>query len=45
MLTGIRWCTYHDDVEKCLDITLKSLDTDYLDLYLVHWPMYASSSP
>ena len=32
------WCTYHDRVEECLDLTLNSLATDYLDLYLVHWP-------
>ncbi|CAD6580212.1 MAG: hypothetical protein TREMPRED_002690 [Tremellales sp. Tagirdzhanova-0007] len=38
-LTSKVWCTFHDNVEKCLDITLKSLDTDYLDLYLVHWPI------
>lgn len=33
-----RWCTYHDRVEECLDMTLKSLRLSYLDLYLVHWP-------
>lgn len=34
------WSTFHDRVEEGLDATLKSLKTDYLDLYLVHWPMY-----
>lgn len=33
------WNTYHDRVAECLDQTLKSLGTDYLDLYLVHWPV------
>lgn len=33
------WNTYHDRVEECLDKTLASLGTDYLDLYLVHWPV------
>jgi glycerol 2-dehydrogenase (NADP+) len=34
------WSTFHDRVESGLDETLASLGTDYLDLYLVHWPMY-----
>lgn len=38
-LTSKLWSTYHDRVEECLDISLKSLGTDYLDLYLVHWPI------
>jgi len=36
------WSSFHDNIEGCLDRTLKSLGTDYLDLYLVHWPMYVS---
>lgn len=32
-------CSHHpDDVEKALDASLKDLGTDYLDLYLMHWP-------
>ncbi|KAG5220714.1 NADP-dependent oxidoreductase domain-containing protein [Salix suchowensis] len=31
--------TYHSRVEECLDQTLANLGTDYLDLYLVHWPV------
>jgi len=33
------WCTYHTRVEEALDISLKSLGLDYVDLYLVHWPV------
>jgi diketogulonate reductase-like aldo/keto reductase len=33
------WCTYHSRVEEALDKSLKSLGLEYVDLYLVHWPV------
>lgn len=40
-LTSKLWNTSHNtkDVEPELDQTLKQLGTDYLDLYLMHWPI------
>lgn len=38
-LTGKLWNTKHRDVEAALDKSLKDLGTDYLDLYLMHWPV------
>lgn len=35
----LSWNTYHDRAAECLEQTLKSLGTDYLDLYLIHWPV------
>lgn len=34
------WNNSHhpDDVEAALDASLKDLGTDYVDLYLMHWP-------
>lgn len=39
-LTTKLWNNSHhpDDVEATLDASLKKLGTDYLDLYLMHWP-------
>ncbi|KAF2761671.1 Aldo/keto reductase [Pseudovirgaria hyperparasitica] len=39
-LTTKLWNNKHhpDDVEGALDASLKDLGTDYVDLYLMHWP-------
>lgn len=33
------WCTFHSRPEEALDTSLKSLGLDYVDLYLMHWPV------
>lgn len=38
-ITSKVWGTWHTRVEECLDQTLANLGTDYLDLYLIHWPV------
>ncbi|KAI9808418.1 MAG: hypothetical protein M1827_007477 [Pycnora praestabilis] len=39
-ITTKLWNNSHhpDEVEPAIDASLKDLDTDYLDLYLMHWP-------
>lgn len=39
-LTSKLWNTHHkaEDVEEAVDESLADLGTDYLDLYLIHWP-------
>ncbi|KAG6918876.1 hypothetical protein DXG01_010940 [Tephrocybe rancida] len=40
-MTSKVWNSSHQpsEVEKELDVTLSQLGTDYLDLYLIHWPI------
>lgn len=38
-ITTKLWCTYHTRVEENLDMSLRSLGLEYVDLYLMHWPV------
>jgi len=40
-VTSKLWNTFHhpDDVVPALEETLKQLNLDYLDLWMIHWPM------
>ncbi|KAJ7480548.1 NADP-dependent oxidoreductase domain-containing protein [Mycena latifolia] len=40
-ITSKLWNTFHapEDIEPALDDSLAKLGTDYLDMYLIHWPL------
>ena len=38
-ITTKLWNNSHDEVQEALSASLKDLDTDYVDLYLMHWPV------
>ena len=42
-ITSKVWNTYHRKPEECLDEGLKRLGLDYVDLYLIHWPVPTST--
>ncbi|GAA5881875.1 hypothetical protein JCM3774_005762 [Rhodotorula dairenensis] len=38
-ITSKLWCTKHRNVEAAVRESLELIGTDYLDLYLMHWPV------
>jgi glycerol 2-dehydrogenase (NADP+) len=38
-ITSKLWCTFHTRAEEGLQKSLDMLKTDYVDLYLMHWPV------
>ncbi|GAA6015301.1 hypothetical protein JCM10207_008941 [Rhodosporidiobolus poonsookiae] len=38
-ITSKLWCTQHRSVEAAVRENLEQLGTDYLDLFLIHWPV------
>ena len=46
-LTTKHWVTErgYEKTKAAIDVSLKNLGVDYLDLYLIHWPCVAKISP
>lgn len=44
-MTTKLWCTDHGRVEEALDRSLDRLGLDYVDLYLMHWPLAMHPNP
>jgi diketogulonate reductase-like aldo/keto reductase len=46
-VTTKHWVTMrgYEQATEAIDISLKNLDLDYLDLYLIHWPCVEKVSP
>ncbi|EPR78414.1 Aldose reductase [Spraguea lophii 42_110] len=42
-ITSKLWCSHMDCPEKCLEQSLKDLKLDYIDLYLIHYPVRLSA--